>query len=420
VSYDLDAADDLPARLRGAAPAAARGPEAPVSRRAVVLVLDGVGVGAAVDAHAFGDAGSDTLGNVARAVGELRLPRLARLGLGLLAPIPGVAPVERPAAIAGRLAERSAGKDTTTGHWELMGLVTERPPPTYPRGFPPEVMVPFAQRTGRGWLCNAPASGTEVIERFGAQHLRTGDLIVYTSADSVFQIAAHEEVVPPEELYRCCRIAREILAGPHAVSRVIARPFTGRPGAFERTPRRRDFSLPPHGPTALDRLVAAGCPVHGVGKIAQIFAGRGVTADHPTGGNRDGMRIVARLLGEVDAGLIFANLIDCDMLYGHRNDPAGFAACLEEVDADLEAVLGRLRTGDLLIVTADHGNDPTTPSTDHSREWVPLLAHVAGADPRRARWVGEMGDVGRTVLARLAPDAPREGLSGSEIPLPAP
>jgi phosphopentomutase len=389
-----------------------------VGRRAVVLVLDGVGVGAAVDADRFGDAGADTLGHVAAAVGGLRLPELERLGLGAIAPLTGVAAVERPQALVGRLAERSAAKDTTTGHWELMGCRTDVAPPTYPDGFPPEVMDAFAAAIGRGWLCNAPASGTQVLEDFGAEHLRTGDPIVYTSADSVFQVAAHEDVMRGEELYAACAAARGILAGPHAVSRVIARPFTGRPGAFARiVAGRRDLSLAPHGTTALDRLTGAGVPVHGVGKIAQVFAGRGVTADHPTAGNAEGLATITALLGELDAGLVFANLIDFDQLYGHRNDAEGFAASLEELDVALPALLGALRPGDLLAITADHGNDPTFPSTDHNREWVPLLIHVAGWDPAGARWVGEYGDVGQTVLARLAPDAPRDGLSGRPIPL---
>jgi phosphopentomutase len=387
-------------------------------RRAVVLVMDGVGAGAAVDADAFGDAGSDTLGHVAEAVGGLRLPRLERLGLGLVAPLSGVASVDAPAAVVGRLAERSAGKDTTTGHWELMGLRTETPFPTYPDGFPSEVMDAFSERTGRGWLYNAPASGTEVIERFGEEHLRSGRWIVYTSADSVFQIAAHEDVVPPEELYAACRTAREILAGPHAVSRVIARPFEGRPGAFERTRRRKDFSLAPHGPTALDRLVDAGVRVEGVGKIKQIFAGRGVDGEHLMESNHHGMALCRELLGRLERGLVFANLIDFDMLYGHRNDPQGFGACLEELDADLGRLIEEMGPDDLLVVTADHGNDPTTASTDHSREWVPLLAYLPGADPAGRRWVGEFGDVGQTVLEWLAPTASREGLSGRPIALP--
>jgi phosphopentomutase len=384
-----------------------------------VLVLDGVGVGAAVDADRFGDAGADTLGHVAAVVGGLRVPALERLGLGAIAPLAGVGVPDRPSALVGRLAERSAAKDTTSGHWELMGCRTDVAPPTYPDGFPAEVMDAVAAATGRGWLCNAPASGTQVLDDFGLEHLRTGAPIVYTSADSVFQIAAHEDVMPREELYAACAAARAILAGPHAVSRVIARPFTGRPGAFERIAAgRKDLSLLPGGPTALDRLTAAGVPVHGVGKIAQVFAGRGVPHDHRTASNAEGIATVAALLGELEAGLVFANLIDFDQLYGHRNDPAGFAACLREFDAALPALLGALRPGDLLIITADHGNDPTFPSTDHNREWVPLLVHVPGRDPACARWAGEFGDVGQTVLALLAPEAPRDGLSGRPIALP--
>ncbi|HJZ62600.1 MAG TPA: phosphopentomutase [Miltoncostaeaceae bacterium] len=383
--------------------------------RVIVLVMDGVGAGAAVDADRYGDAGSDTLGNTARAVGGLRLPTLERLGLGCVLPLAGVAEVRRPEALIGRLAERSAGKDTTTGHWELMGLRTDQPFRTYPEGFPDDVMEAFAAATGRGWLCNRPASGTEVIDRFGAEHMRTGALIVYTSADSVFQIAAHEGVVPLEELYDDCRAARAILTGEHAVSRVIARPFVGEPGSFERTRNRKDFSVEPHGPTALDRLTEAGVPVEGVGKIKQIFAGRGVGGEHLMRDNHDGMEISTRLLGEVGHGLVFANLIDFDMLYGHRNDARGFADCLEEFDADLGPLMGAMRDGDLLVVTADHGNDPTTPSTDHSREWVPLVAWEPGRDPAGGRWVGEFGDVGQTALARLAPEADRDGLSGRPV-----
>lgn len=386
-------------------------------RRAIVLVMDGVGCGAAPDAEAFGDGASHTLGHVAAAVGGLRLPTLERLGLGHVARLAGVARVARPHALAGRLAPRSAAKDTTSGHWELMGLLTRTPPPVYPHGFPPEVMENLAERAGRGWLCNAPASGTEVIERFGPEHLRTGALIVYTSADSVFQIAAHEALVPPEELYRACRVAREILAGPHAVSRVIARPFIGSPGSFSRTRRRRDLSLEPHGPTALDRLTEAGVPVEGVGKIRQIFAGRGVGGEHLMDGNRHGMRIATDLLRWVERGLVFVNLIDFDMLFGHRNDPAGFAACLEELDADLGPLMDAMRPDDLLVLTADHGNDPTTPGTDHSREWVPLLAYRPGVEPAGPPWTGQLSDVGRTVLAWLAPDAPAEDLAGAPLPL---
>ncbi len=382
-----------------------------------MLVIDGLGAGAAVNADAFGDAGADTLGHVAAAAGGLRLGALERLGLGCVAPLPGVAAPPRPDAVVGRLAPRSAASDSTTGHWELMGLVTEVAPPVYPDGFPPEVMEAFAVATGRGWIGNAPASGTEIVARLGAEHLRTGALIVYTSADSVFQVAAHEDVVPPAELYACCEAARRILAGPHAVSRVIARPFAGAPGAFVRTGGRRDLALAPPRPTALDALVAAGVRAEGVGKVGQLFAGRGLTGDRPTADDADGLRAVTTLLAEMDAGLVLANLLDLDTRYGHRNDAAGYAEGLLRIDAGLDPLLAALRPGDLLVVTADHGNDPTGPGTDHTREWVPLLAHVAGADHGGARWVGELADVGRTALARLGVAAP-DGLAGTAIPLP--
>ena len=383
-----------------------------------MIVLDGLGAGAAVDADRFGDAGADTLGHVAAAApGGLSVPALERLGLGCVAPLAGVAAPARPDAVIGRLAERSAAKDSAVGHWELMGHVTHRPPPVYPEGFPPQVMERFAAATGRGWLCNAPASGTEVIERHGAEHLRTGALIVYTSADSVFQVAAHEALVPPEELYRHCAAAREILQGPHAVLRVIARPFAGEPGAFVRTAGRRDLALAPPGPTALDLLLEAGVPTVGVGKIGQLFAGRGLGADHPSAGDADGLRIVAQALREMGEGLVLANLLDLDTRYGHRNDPLGFAEGLRRIDEALPAVLAALGDGDLLVVTADHGNDPTTPGTDHTREWVPLIAHVAGADHEGARWVGEFADVAGTALHRLGIGA-AGALAGRPIPLP--
>lgn len=387
--------------------------------RVLVLVIDGLGAGAAVDADRFGDAGADTLGHVAAAAaGGLQVPTLERLGLGCIAPLAGVGAPARPEAVVGRLAQRSAAKDSATGHWELMGLVSDRPPPVYPHGFPPEVMEPFTAATGRGWLCNAPASGTEVIERHGPEHMRTGALIVYTSADSVFQVAAHEEVVPLGELYECCRLARNILQGPHAVLRVIARPFRGAPGAFERTSGRRDLALAPHGPTALDALAAAGVRTVGVGKIGQLFSGRGLSGDHPSAGDADGLHIVRGVLEGMDAGLVLANLLDLDTRYGHRNDPRGFADGLGRIDTGLAAVLEVTRPGDLVIITADHGNDPTHPGTDHTREWVPLIAHVAGADHAGARWVGEYADVGATALAWLGAGAAGE-LAGRPIPLPA-
>jgi phosphopentomutase len=385
----------------------------------VVLVMDGAGAGAAVDADAYGDSGSDTLGNTARAVGGLRAPVLGALGLGCVAPIVGIPPVARPLAVCGLLRERSAGKDTTTGHWELMGLRTDRPFPVFPEGFPPEVMDAFARATGRGWLGNVPASGTEVIARLGEEHLRTGRLIVYTSADSVFQVAAHTDVVPVAELYGACEAARRILDGPWRVGRVIARPFTGPPGAFTRTAGRRDYAVPPHGPTVLDRLTRGGVRVEGVGKIGQIFAGRGIAGDHHTAGDREGMQTVARLLDDLPRGLVFANLVDFDSRFGHRNDPAGWAECLAAFDEDLGRLIPRLGREDLLLVTADHGNDPTTPSTDHSREWVPLLALRPGRDPGGSRWLGEFADCGRTALEWLLPGDPAPGIAGRPVPLPS-
>lgn len=341
--------------------------------KALWIVLDGVGAGALPDAADFGDEGSDTLGNLARAVGGLRLPHLRRLGLGNLHPILGVEPVSDPVASFGRMREVSPGKDSTTGHWELAGLELPRPFPTYPEGFPREVIDAFTARIGRDVLGNVVASGTEIIERLGDEHVASARPIVYTSADSVFQIAAHEEVIPIPELYRFCELARDLLRGPHAVGRVIARPFVGSSGAYERTPRRRDFSLLPPGPTLLDRLQEASVPVFGVGKVGELFAGRGFTDVVKTTSNAHGIEVTLDLQRQVTDGLVFTNLVDFDTRFGHRNDPAGFAGALAEFDAALDELVGRTRGDDLLVITADHGNDPTTPSTDHSREHVPLL-----------------------------------------------
>jgi phosphopentomutase len=368
-------------------------------RRLVVLVADSVGVGAMPDAAAFGDEGSNTLGNVSRAVGGLRLPALGRMGLGRLTDVAGVPPDPSPTAFFGRMAERSPAKDTTTGHWEMMGVPLEAPFGHFPEGFPPEILGPWLAATGApGVLGNRAASGTVILEELGEEHVRTGKPIVYTSADSVFQVAAHEEVVPLDRLYAWCREARRIL-DPWRVARVIARPFVGAPGGWRRTYARRDFSMPPPRPTVLDRLTEAGVPVVGVGKIGDIFARRGVGTDVHTEGNADGLRRTEALLREMDRGFLFVNLVDFDMLYGHRNDPAGYARALEELDGALPAIVGALRPGDALAITADHGCDPTTPSTDHSREYVPLLVHVPG------RGGGELGtrrsfaDLGATVAA---------------------
>ncbi len=368
--------------------------------RAFLIVLDGVGIGELPDAADYGDRGSDTLTHVARAVGGLCAPNLERLGLGRLAEVSGVRAVAEPRAAFGRLAERSKGKDSTSGHWELAGLVLDRAFPTYPHGFPEDLLERFSERVGRGWIGNVAASGTEIIDRLGERHQRTGDLIVYTSADSVFQIAAHESTVPLEELYRVCREARQLLAGEHAVGRVIARPFVGSPGAYRRTANRRDFSLEPPGATLLDRVSRSGRPVITVGKVDDLFAGRGVTEGIHTESNAEGEEALVALSRRSGEGLVFANLVDFDQLYGHRNDAPGFARALEAFDARLEELLAHLRSDEMCVITADHGNDPTTPGTDHSREYVPLL--VAG--PRvRAADLGTrdtLADVGAT-LAEL-------------------
>jgi phosphopentomutase len=344
-------------------------------KRVVLIVLDSVGAGELPDAGKFGDEGSDTLGNTARAVGGLQLPNFQKLGLGNLHPILGVPSVSAPLASYGRLAELSAAKDTTIGHWEIAGLVSPQPFPTYPNGFPPEVIEAFEQRIGRKTLGNYPASGTVIIEELGEEHMRTGSPIVYTSADSVFQVAAHEQIIPVDELYRMCNIAREMLQGEHNVGRVIARPFVGVPGAFERTDRRRDFATPPPEPTLLNRIVQAGQSVWAVGKIEDIFAGQGITHAVHTHDNMDGVDETLAAMRKAGPGLIFTNLVDFDMRYGHRNNPAGYAAALQAVDDRVPEFIDALCHSDVLIFTADHGCDPTTPSTDHSREYVPLLVY---------------------------------------------
>ena len=369
--------------------------------RVFLIVLDGVGMGALPDAADYGDEGSHTLLHVAEAVGGLRLPCLESLGLGRLLARPGVRAVADPRGARARMAERAQGKDSTSGHWEMAGLVLERAFPTYPHGFPVELLDRWSERIERGWIGNVAASGTEIIDRLGAEHQRSGKLIVYTSADSVFQVAAHETTVPIEQLYDACSKAREMLTGEHAVGRVIARPFTGAPGAYRRTERRRDFSLEPPAATLLDRLTERGHKVVTVGKVDQLFAGRGVSDAIHTGSNAEGEEVLADLARRRGEGLVFANLVDFDQQYGHRNDPAGFARALEEFDEHFAEMLAYLRDDEMCMVTADHGNDPTTKSTDHSREYVPLL--VAG---RRVRAGADLGtretfaDVGAT-LAEL-------------------
>src|SRR5213080_725742 len=383
--------------------------------RACVIVLDAVGAGALPDADEFGDEGSDTLGNVARAVGGLDLPTLEAFGLGNVEPLEGCPPQPGAPAIAGRLVERSKGKDTTTGHWELMGVLTPTPFPTYPHGFPYDVIDPFMNRTGRGVLGNRPASGTEIIQELGEEHQRTGKWIVYTSADSVFQVAAHEETVPPEELYEACRIAREILTGKHAVGRVIARPFVGEPGNYERTPNRHDFSLEPRRPNYLTLMRESGATVYGVGKIYDIFAGCDIDEHVFTKSNVEGITHTERLLRELDEGFVFTNLVETDMLWGHRNDPVNFHRCLQDFDRRLPDLLDALRAGDLLILTSDHGCDPTTPSTDHSREHALLLAYVQGKNAAGRIHEGEFADVGATVNAWLGGKPPARGIPGQPI-----
>ncbi|MEG6616292.1 phosphopentomutase [Peptococcaceae bacterium 1198_IL3148] len=349
--------------------------------RITIIVLDSVGIGELPDAAQYGDQGSNTLCNTAWAVGGLNLPNLAQLGLGNIAPIEGVPAVENATGCYGKMQEQSAGKDTTTGHWELAGIILDNPFPVFPNGFPQEFIEQFEKRIGREVLGNKAASGTAIIEELGAEHVRTGKPIVYTSADSVFQIAAHEEVISVEELYRFCEIAREMLTGQLAVGRVIARPFIGEPGSFTRTTNRHDYSLLPVKTTVLDLLVENNLAVMAVGKIADIFAGRGVTDVTRTKTNMDGVDQTLAYLGSDSRGLIFTNLVEYDQTYGHRNDPQGYARALEEFDGRLPELISALKDEDILIITADHGCDPTTPSTDHSREYVPLLVYGSKVKP---------------------------------------
>ncbi|MEX0817341.1 MAG: phosphopentomutase [Gaiellales bacterium] len=383
--------------------------------RACVIVLDAVGAGELPDAAEYGDEGSHTLANVARAVGGLDLPNLEHLGLGNVDELEGCPRQPHAPALAGRLLERSKGKDTTAGHWELMGIVTPVALPTYPHGFPFDVIEGFAHRTGRGVLGNKPESGTEIIEELGEEHQRTGKWIVYTSADSVFQIAAHEETIPLDELYAACEIAREILTGKHAVGRVIARPFIGEPGNYTRTPNRHDWSLKPRQPNYLTLVREAGREVHGIGKIHDIFAGVDIDHSHPTKSNIEGIQQTESLLRELEDGFVFVNLVETDMLWGHRNDPVNFHRCLQDFDRRLPDLLEALRPNDLFILTSDHGCDPTTPSTDHSREHALLLAYVEGRNVDGETHQGEFADVGATVNAWLGGKAPGRGIPGTPL-----
>jgi phosphopentomutase len=371
-----------------------------VFRRAAVIVLDACGVGALPDAAGYaGDEGSDTLVHVAQAVGGLDIPVLGRLGLGSIEPIEGVPPAADP-VVHGRLHPLGPGKESTTGHWELMGVVPAAPLPTYPDGFPPEVVAALERATGLRFCANRPASGTEIIEEWGPHHLETGEVILYTSADSVLQLAAHHDVLSEADLVAACARAREVMVGEHAVGRVIARPFEGRPGSFRRTEGRRDFTVPPPARSYLDELQADGVEVHAVGKVRDLFAGVGIDAYHPGATNAQAIAAITELLGDLESGLVFANLVETDQVYGHRHDVEGFHAALREIDAAAGRWLELLREDDLLVLTADHGVDPLAPHTDHTREYAPLLATWPGQDGRRHD--GPLADVGASVLAWLS------------------
>jgi phosphopentomutase len=371
-----------------------------VERRAFVVVLDACGAGELPDAAGYGDAGANTLGHVAQAAGGLDLPTLERLGLGSILPLAGVPPAAQP-VLHGRLHPLGPGKDTITGHWELMGVVTPEPLRTYPEGFPPEILDALHDATGRGILCNRPYNGVAAIEDYGERHLQTGDLIVYTSADSVLQIAAHVDEVPPAELYSACAAAREIMRGEHTVGRVIARPFCGEPGTFQRTSGRRDLAISPPGNSYLEQLQAAGVRVHSVGKVGQVFAGIGVDESHAGATNAEAIAATTELMDELDSGFVFANFVETDQAFGHRGDVPGFHRALREIDTAVDGWLERLDPErDLLVLTADHGCDPTTPGSDHTREHAPLLAAFAGHGGRRHD--GPLADVGASVLGWLA------------------
>ena len=379
-------------------------------KRVFLIVLDSFGIGEMPDAEQFGDCGSNTL-YACYQTGDLHLKNLSRLGLYHIEGISFGDTSQKPLAAYARMTEASAGKDTTIGHWEISGVISPKPLPTYPNGFPPEIIQEFEKQTGKKVLCNEPYSGTEVLKDFGEQHLKTGNLIVYTSADSVFQIAAHEDIVPTDMLYHYCEIARSILKGSHGVGRVIARPFIGSPGCFRRTVRRHDFSLLPPSPTILDGLQHAGLQVIGIGKINDIYAGKGITKAIPTTGNADGMRETKDMLHRDFQGLCFTNLVDFDMLYGHRNDTEGYTAALNEFDRWLGEMLSELKDEDVLMITADHGCDPSTPSTDHSREYTPLLIYGASIKPVNLGTRASFADIGKTISDIFKVNAPIQGQS---------
>jgi phosphopentomutase len=367
-----------------------------VTRRAAIIVLDGVGIGEAPDAARYGDAGSNTLGNLARAVGGMDLPHLERAGLGNIASLAGVAPNESATGAWALVVPRSAGKDSTAGHWEIAGVHLAKPFPTYPKGFPAGVVAEFERQTQRSVIGNVVGSGTDVLDRYGPEHQRTGSWILYTSADSVFQVAAHEQVIPLAELYDACAAARTMLVAPNDVSRVIARPFVGEPDAYKRTANRRDFSIQPPGETLLDALASAGIARAGVGKVDDLFAGRAITSTH-TANNDEGIKAIHHWLKHAPSGLLFSNLVDFDQAFGHRNDAPGFYGALREFDSALPGLLALLREDDLLFITADHGNDPTTASTDHARECVPLLVLGSPVQPRSLGRRATFSDLGATV-----------------------
>ncbi|MBI2685749.1 MAG: phosphopentomutase [Acidobacteria bacterium] len=365
--------------------------------RVIWIVLDSVGIGEMPDAAAYGDAGSDTLGNIARQR-ALRLPNFTRLGLANIKPLAGLAPDPSPAGSFGKCTLASPGKDTTTGHWEMVGIHLEKPLPLFPNGFPREILSVFEDRIGRSTIGNKAASGTEIIKELGEEHMRTGSPIVYTSADSVFQIAAHEDVIPLWEQYKICETAREILRGPFEVGRVIARPFTGEPGSFTRTTNRHDYAVPPPRGMLLDQLAERNIPVHSIGKIFDVFLGRGISVYDKTKGNTDGLRVTMEAMEATPQGLIFVNLVDFDMLYGHRNDVEGYARALEEADAWLPQFMSAMGPRDLAVFCADHGCDPTTPSTDHSREYTPLVCYSPGAAGGKDLGTrATLSDIGQTV-----------------------
>ncbi|ANU10628.1 phosphopentomutase [Planococcus antarcticus DSM 14505] len=382
-------------------------------KRVHLVVLDSVGIGEAPDAEAFGDTGSDTLGHIAEAVGGLEMPNMEKLGLANIVPVKGLAAAKKPAAFYGKLQEASVGKDTMTGHWEIMGLNIDTPFKVYPDGFPEELIQKLEEKTGRKVLGNKPASGTEILDELGRQHMETGAIIVYTSADPVLQIAAHEEIVPLEELYRICEIARELTLEPeYLVGRVIARPFLGQPGAFKRTTNRHDYALAPFDRTVMNELKDGGKDVIAIGKIDDIYNGAGVTKSYRTKDNMDGMDKLVQVAGEDFCGLSFLNLVDFDALYGHRRDPQGYGNALEAFDVRLPEVLEKMTEDDLLIITADHGNDPTFPGTDHTREYVPLLAYSPRFDGGEQLETGKtFADIGASIAENFSVDMPKFGKS---------